>query len=124
MAEEWGRCQTRRRHKEKRGREEGNEIEFFQADFLLGLFLSLFSFSHESAHLARIITIEGLHDSLFKAALLRVGDEHVNPGEGLKNGPVDANRKGQEKADRDLMAASPHSSKIPERTLDCQSGRR
>ena len=84
------------------------EIEFgflfYGGKFFFG-FLAVFD---DFANLARVFAIESFGDGHFDGGFLGELDHHGNPGDGLQNSPVSADREDQKNRNDGLTKAMPH----------------
>ena len=71
------------------------EFKFFQIEIRIGLFLGAFALSNIPAEFAGMLAIEGFDQRFTERRILRIADDHLRPGQRLKECPMQANGTGQ-----------------------------
>ena len=87
------RVRSRRKETGRRGGQK--EIELRQELLRFLLLFGLFSVGDKFANRARMFAVECFDQRRFEWRGLRVAGDHPHPGDGLKDGPVTTQRKGE-----------------------------
>ena len=71
------------------------KFKLFQIEIGIGLFVGAFAFGNILAKLARMFAVERLSQRLSQGSVMRIADDHLRPGEGLKERPMHADGRGE-----------------------------
>ena len=87
--------------------DDADQICLWRAALIIWFLLSILCFADSLAQIARMRAVEGLLDSFYERAVLRIVDDHAGPRNRLHAEPMTSNRAAKCKR-KNRLAKSPH----------------